>query len=311
VEPGTAAAERGAHAGAAAGQRSATAPAVGTAGSKGIGFDSLEDFDAVLGRRVAALRERGRWRGIVLGVQVSARCAEVLAWPVGRVCPLGRLREAWVANRYGLAMVCESGTALAGPASAAARGLAARAIALYEAHAEHRPLGGPASGAGAVCVLARQQRAERFAGDLARLLGLAKAMRAVALEHDRQRIQRARARAQRRQTPSNQRFQFRLTVPRSETAELRRRRVRDAVLLAGADPAAWPNAELALRHLPELRGAPDSPTLLGRDRLEELDGNGARATRYRAELARGLWRLPDTFPQLTDQPSQPKEPAPR
>ena len=46
--------------------------------------------------------------------QVAARVAEVLAWPSGRRCPLGRLREAWVAQRYGLAIVVESGTAAAG-----------------------------------------------------------------------------------------------------------------------------------------------------------------------------------------------------
>jgi hypothetical protein len=36
------------------------------------------------------------------------------------------------------------------------------------------------------------------------------------------------------------------------------------------------------------------------DRFEELDGLGARAARYRAELARGRWRLPDHFaPDIT------------
>jgi hypothetical protein len=50
----------------------------------------------------------------------------------------------------------------------------------------------------------------------------------------------------------------------------------DAVLLAGGDPAAWPNAELARHHLP---GWHAEPTLTGRDRFDELDGYGARAAR--------------------------------
>ncbi len=225
------------------------------AGNEGIGLDSLKDFDALVARRLAAREQRYQRRNTVIGAQASARSAEVLTWSPGHACPLGRLREAWVENRYWLAMVCESGTALAGPATAAVRELVARAIALYETHAEQRPAGWPASGAGALCVLARQQRAERFAGDVARLLGLAKGMRALAREHDPQRVKRARLRVQRRQSASAQRFQFRLLAARRESAEGRRRRVRDAVLLAGADPAAWPNAELALRFVPELRDA--------------------------------------------------------
>ncbi|MEO8691002.1 MAG: hypothetical protein ABI611_22660 [Solirubrobacteraceae bacterium] len=69
--------------------------------------------------------------------------------------------------------------------------------------------------------------------------------------------------------------------------------MRDAVLLAGADPAAWPNAELALRHVPELRVARGSdPQLVDLDGCAELDGVGARAARYRAELDHGHWQLP-------------------
>ena len=67
--------------------------------------------------------------------------------------------------------------------------------------------------------------------------------------------------------------------------------MRDAVLLAGGNPAAWPNAELARHHLP---GRHPEPALTGRDRFDELDGYGARAARYRAELARGVWALPSS-----------------
>ncbi len=70
--------------------------------------------------------------------------------------------------------------------------------------------------------------------------------------------------------------------------------MRDLVLLEGGDPAAWPNAALALAHLPALVAG--SVRLLGPDRFEELDGVGARAARYRAELERGRWRLPHLRP---------------
>jgi hypothetical protein len=118
-------------------------------------------------------------------------------------------------------------------------------------------------------------------------------MRAVALEHDPARLDRARARAAARITVQPVPWAFwRQGPPRIETAEQRRQRVRDAVLLAGGDPAAWPNAALALAHLP-IAPAADEVRLLDEDRCEELDGLGARATRYRAELARGRWQLSD------------------
>ena len=177
------------------------------------------------------------------------------------------------------------------------------------AFVEHRPAGWPTSGAGALCVLAAQRRADRLAGDVARLDGLARGMRAIALEHDPARLARARERARRRHVPPPARFEFR--VRRSErrgweTAEQRRERVRDLVLLAGGDPAAWPNAELAVRHHPALRAttAPE-PVLVDRDRVEELDGVGARARRYREQLAAGAWRLPPDLPLDTD--LKPKE----
>ena len=69
---------------------------------------------------------------------------------------------------------------------------------------------------------------------------------------------------------------------------------KDAVLLAGGDPAAWPIAALALEHLPITPGA-DQVRLLDDDPCHELDGTGARAQRYRAELARGRWQLPKNW----------------
>lgn len=128
-----------------------------------------------------------------------------------------------------------------------------------------------------------------MAGDVARLLVLAKGMRAAVLMAEAMRLDRARARAAARQAPSAGRLVFRVVrrLPRIETAEARRRRVRDTVLLIGRDPAAWPNAELALETLPIVPRV----ELVGPDRCEELDGVGARAARYRNELKRGRWRL--------------------
>jgi hypothetical protein len=59
------------------------------------------------------------------------------------------------------------------------------------------------------------------------------------------------------------------------------------VLLLDRDPATWPNAELAIATLriADLR-------VLDRDPCEELDGIGARATRYRDELKHDQWRWP-------------------
>jgi hypothetical protein len=241
---------------------------------------SRDDSDALVERLLAARSCPSHDE--LQRAHASARVAEVTRWPLGRVCPLGRLREAWTAQRYGLARVVESGAADAGTVRAP---LVGRAIRLYEAHRAHRPPGWPESGAAALCVLGSQRRATRLTGDLSRLLTLAKAMRAAAFETDAARLDRARARAADRERPAP----TRLAGARWETCEQRRRRVRDAVLLAGGNPAAWPNAELALGCLP----GPDV-ALVGRDLVDELDGYGARAARFRAELGRGLWDLPSS-----------------
>jgi hypothetical protein len=104
--------------------------------------------------------------------------------------------------------------------------------------------------------LASQGRAATLAGDVARLLILGKAMRAAARLEDRERTARAARRAQARGAVGDQRFSYRRSAAAQETAEQRRRRVRDALLLSGGDPAAWPNADLALDHLPQLSGMP-------------------------------------------------------
>ena len=236
--------------------------------------------------RLEAVRRAAARRTDLLTPQVDARVRAVAGWPAGRRCPLGRLREAWVAHRYGLAKAIDAGGALAGAVSPDLTSRVGRAVALYEAFAEHRPPGWPRGGAAALCVLASQQRATVLAGDVARLLVLAKGMRAAAQLGDARRVQHARARALARRAPSPGPLAFRIAA-RVETAEARRRRVRDAVLLLDRDPAAWPNAELAIATLPiaDVR-------LLDRDPCEELDGIGARAARYRDELERNRWRRP-------------------
>jgi hypothetical protein len=229
----------------------------------------------------------------VLEPQVEARVREVARWPASHCCPLGRVREAWVAHRYGLAAAVDGGGALAGKVAPGLAPRVGRAVALYEAFADRRPPGWPRSGAAALCVLAGQRRADVLAGDVGRLLRLGKGMRAAALLTDAGRVEGARSRAAARCTPSQGRIAFRITprALRIETAESRRRRVRDAVLLLGGDPAAWPNAELALAALP-ITPSDHEVELIGPDRCDELDGIGARATRYRDELDRGRWRLP-------------------
>lgn len=226
--------------------------------------------------------------------------------------------------RHGAARVGEGGSATAGARRPGQEKLAARAVALYEAYAERRPPGWPAGGPGALTVLASQQRAGSLAGDIARLLILAKGMRAVALEHDAERLERMRERAERRAAPpATGRLQFRTNTPPRfvEEGEPLRERLRDDLLLAGEDPGRWPNlafaedAVLRLHAAAGERGAAPAPRhgwqhAEHQRRLREaaardgrrgspdpdggtLDGLTARAERFRREVANGVWRLPD------------------
>jgi hypothetical protein len=87
--------------------------------------------------------------------------------------------------------------------------------------------------------------------------------------------------------------------------EHRRQQIRDRVLLLGRDPAAWPNADLAAAAL-----GVASPPLAGPDPFDDLDGRGARAARYRAELTAGRFELPPDWTALPPTP-RPTEASPR
>jgi hypothetical protein len=260
--------------------------------SEEIGSGAPEGFDALARCRVAARRAQLAGLIALRREHAADRVDAVVAWPVGQACPVGRLREAWVAYRHGVDAVAESGSVAAGARSDAVARRARHAIWLYEAFAVQRPLGWPVSGAAALCALASQRRAAVFAGDVAWLLVLAKGMRAAARERDAERVERAATRARRRDEGMATPIAFRLPAVRWETAELRRRRVRDALLQAGDDPAAWPNSELAERHHAQLRARLAArPALVGTETFAELEGVAARAHRHRAQLASGRWRL--------------------
>ena len=115
-------------------------------------------------------------------------------------------------------------------------------------------LAGRPSGAGALCVLAAQRRADRLAGDVARLDGLAQG---DARDRARARPGAAGQGARARPAPTRAtRLRGSSSASGARTGAVGRRPSSAAsgsaisVLLAGGDPAAWPNAELALRHHP-------------------------------------------------------------
>jgi hypothetical protein len=249
-----------------------------------------DNSDAAVLRRVVERRDQERERIALRLEHAGRRVAAVVAWPAGQACPIGRLREAWIAYRHGLAWVAEGGRASAGPCSRAVEQRVAHAIRIYEQFAAARPPGWPATGPAALLALASQRRARAFAGDVARMLILAKQMRAAARERDALRRDRQASRAARRAAPSAGPLEFRRSAAaRLESPEQRRQRVRDLVLLAGGDPALWPDADLALDDGGFRQAA--APALTAPDPCEELDGVGGRATRYRDELARGRYRL--------------------
>lgn len=264
-----------------------------SSGSSMVRSESTEANTSTLAAQTdaCALRDAGKRRDqeqerlALIRRHAVRRIAEVESWPSGRRCPAARLREAWVAHRHGLDWVTQSGAALAGPVSTTTARRLRFAIALYEAYAVERPPDWPTSGPAVLLGFAAERRADVFAGDVARLLIVAKQMRAAALERDEQRLRRQARRALRRSATPPAPIEFRTAATRWESPEQRRQRARDLVLLRGDDPARWPNASFALdRHA-------TSPALTAPDPHEELDGVGARAARYRNALRRGIHRL--------------------
>jgi len=94
---------------------------------------------------------------------------------------------------------------------------------------------------------------------------------------------------------------------RQVTTVWRRGRTRSTGICS-ADPAAWPNAALAAPAIrPGTRLA--EPELIDPDSHAELDGVGARAERYRGELAGGRWALP-AGPSSTPHPPPQEDASP-
>jgi hypothetical protein len=286
------AAGTGAHARAASSAALTTTPAGSEQRSEEIRHMPPGDYEALVLRRVAERERRLAVRAAFRREHVLRRSREVISWPQGRTCPVGRLAEAWATQRNGADAVANRGPAAGGLRSPELARRAARAIALYEAFADQRPPGWPETGAAAICALAGQRRAAVIAGDIGRLMALANGMRASALSASAERFERAAARARRRQLSSEGGVAFRTGRTRWESAEQRRVRVRDELLLVGADPAAWPNSALAMQMLGRGGSHTVGPALVGPDPHVELDGVGARAARYRAELVSGRWALP-------------------
>jgi hypothetical protein len=215
------------------------------------------------------------------------------------------LREAWVVYRYGTAIrdqwltpdsgperVGDHGAGDAGPRGHGQQCRAAAAIALYEHRADHRPPCWPRAGAAALCALAALGRADTLEGDIARLLVLAKDMRACAIVNDHQRRARMARRAAVRAHPALGPLSFRSSRPaRWETLEQRRQRLCDELLLAGEDPSTWTIAAALAHRFVLILAA----KLGDGDVDQELDGARARGLRYAEEIRSGRWDLPPAW----------------
>ena len=295
--------ETGAHARAlAAAGVQPTSPTACTKGKSGVTPATARDD--LIEQRVAAHAAASSWSRHTAAVQAWQRARELVSAAPGRIWPPDRLREAWVVYRYGTAIrddwltpdsgperVGDHGAGDAGTRGRGQQHRAATAIALYELHAEHRPAGWPRAGAAALCVLAALGRADTLEGDIARLLVLAKDMRACIILSDAERRARMARRALARARPMPSPLSFRSSRrARWETIEQRRCRLRDELLLTGDDPSTWTIAA-AIEH----RIGPNPPAELVDDvDDQELDGARSRQLRYADELRFGRWDLPPT-----------------
>ncbi len=212
------------------------------------------------------------------------------------------LRDDFDVPSSGPERVGDHGSRDAGPTRPGILARAGRAMDLYETFAAHRPPGWPQSGAGALCALASQGRAATLEGEVARLLVLAKDMRATARHADAERLARAQRRAERRArgygyriAPGQLQFRFneeRRQRPRWESPELRRRRVRDELLRRGEHPGLSPHVFTEAWQAVERHEA-GKPTWGDPDSYRLPDGMTDRAQRYAREIADGQWTLPD------------------
>lgn len=269
----------------------------------------------VVEARVSVRLAASAWRRTKAARQACERAKALFSAAPGERHGLAALREAWVVYRFGTDIrpdlttpksgaerIGDHGHADAGPRTAGQLERARAAIAAYERYADYRPAAWPRSGAATLCALAAQRRAETLDGDIARLARLARDMHATARHRDPDRPERQRRRARRRATALRQaRLPFRFRRPEGagvETAQQRRERVRDQLLLAGQNPGAWPNAAIAIDSI--YSPATTGPTLVGPDPHAELDGAAARARRYANEQQRGLWNSPSQLARIDE-----------
>lgn len=161
------------------------------------------DAEALLSR----VRAREAQRAPVLDLiaaQVRQRASETACWDAERSCPAGRLREAWVAARWGVRQAAEFGSAHAGRVTAEDLERLDRARKRYERYAAARPTGMPAGGLGALLAIGAaaaahdHARPQLLAYGIRALDQLSRRMRAVATESDAtRRVSQARRAAER------------------------------------------------------------------------------------------------------------------
>ena len=196
-------------------------------------------------RRVAPLRGA---RALLHARRSTLGSARSRDWPAGRRCPLGRLREAWVAHRYGLAKVVDAGGALAG---AGAPDLASAWDERSRSTRRSRSAARRAGRRAARRRCARSPAQRRADGSPATSLACSCWPRACAPRRCSTTTGAAGARPSScaalaaRRSPGA----ARLPAPRRRGSRRRRRAAGASATRCcslGRDPAAWPNAELAL-----------------------------------------------------------------
>ena len=268
------------------------------------------DFDALVARagRGASSASAGATAAIARAGCGSRRRGAGVAGRSARVRWVGCVRRGWrTGTGWPRWSDCRHRAGRRGPRPGSPARVA-RAIELYEAlRRRSGRRAGPRAAPAALCVLAEPAaRADGFAGDVARLLRLAKGMRAAALPRRcRGALRARRARAARAPAPPGAAGAAVPTAARSaETAEQRRQRVRDA---RAAAPAAT-------RRLAERRAGARAPPAAGRRAAAAAArARSVRGARRRRRPRRPLPRRARPRPLATrrrldlDQPHDPEE----